>query len=86
MGVSPSRKMLWTLQEFYEYWVYSVQFRGELTSDLGHPLGLGKVGGYFDAALGSKTLCRSSQILKLLKAEENGSAMWLSQPIMYEFR
>ena len=78
--------MLWTLQEFYEYWVYSVQFRGELTSDLGHPLGLGTLGGYFGAVSGWKTLCRSSQIQKLLKAEENGSAMWLSQPIMYEFR
>ena len=59
---------------------------GELTSDQGRPLALGKVGGYFNGASGSKTLCHSYQILKLLKAEENGSAMWLSQPIMYEFR
>ena len=78
--------MLWTWQESFKYWFYSVQLGGELTSDLDHPLGLETLGVYFDAALCWKTLCHSSLILKLMKAEENGSAMWLSQPIMYKFR
>ena len=42
-----------------------------LTSYPGHPLGLEIVGGWFCAALGWKTWCRSFQIQKESKDEEN---------------